>query len=299
MITNAGTGAAATVTVKGFGGNLTGTGAPTGASLSTRAQITANGGAVLVEGTGGGAGTSGNNYGVWVLQGGVITNAGTGAAATVTVKGFGGNLTGTGGSNFGVYVSGTNTQIRSSGGAVLVEGTGGSGASSPAIRMEISGQVVGTTGTPTVTLTGDSMEFLSTPSINAGTNPVVLKPRHGGDAHRSRRGRRADGQSAHAGADRYGTGSGHSGYADHWRQHQRNDHRHHRYYASGQHEYEPGKRRRCPYQRRPGRYGRRNIVPRPRRFAFCGQADQIVNRCHGQHTLIRQRSRDRDQRHYR
>jgi len=45
----------------------------------------------------------------------------------VTVRGTGGNQTGTGSSNIGVYVIGTDARITANGGAVLVEGTGGGG----------------------------------------------------------------------------------------------------------------------------------------------------------------------------
>jgi hypothetical protein len=169
---------AGNVSVKGKGGNSTSNNNFGVQVNAAGAQITANGGAVLVEGTGGGAGTGSSDYGVYLDTFGVITNAGTGAAATVTVKGFGGNLTGTGSVNYGVYVYNAE-QITANGGAISVTGASGSGANSSAIRLE-DGQIVGTTGTPTVTLCGDSMEFLSAPSVDAGTNPVVLKPRTAG-----------------------------------------------------------------------------------------------------------------------
>ena len=98
--------------------------------LNTGSQITSSGGAVLVEGTGGGAGSSVCQFWRLCRHAGTITSAGTEAGATVTVRGFGGNTTGTGGDNYGVYVNGTNSQITSSGGAVLVEGTGGGANSS-------------------------------------------------------------------------------------------------------------------------------------------------------------------------
>ncbi len=182
VITNAGTGASATVTVRGTGGNLTGSGSQNHGVLVNiaNAQISASGGAVLVEGTGGGAGTGGINYGVWVASDGIISNAGTGTGATVTVRGTGGNLTGTGNQNSGVLVQSTNTQITSSGGAISVIGSSGGGTGSPAIWLVAGGQIVATTGTPTVTLSGDSMTLQATPSVNAGTNPVVLEPRTAG-----------------------------------------------------------------------------------------------------------------------
>lgn len=57
---------------------------------------------MTVSGTGGGAGISTINYGVSVLSGGGITAGGNGS---VNVVGKGGNLTGTGRNNFGVFVN--------------------------------------------------------------------------------------------------------------------------------------------------------------------------------------------------
>ncbi len=307
MITSAGTGAGATVTVRGFGGNTRVRGSyNNGVYLYyANAQITSSGGAVLVEGTGGGAGTSRENIGVYVYQEGTITSAGTGAGATVTVRGWGGNTAGTSGDyNSGVMLWGTNSRITSSGGAVTVEGTGGgagngagnygvnvsnpgtitsagpaatvtvtgvgsstaaagsyntgvniyagritssggniavhgtrgAGTSGSGIQISDGGQIAGTTGTPTVTLTADAMNLLSTPSVDAGANTVILRPstagtridlggadvltgspltlgltdaeldaRHGRDAHdRRRRQRRDDRQRGGLAAGRHG-----------------------------------------------------------------------------------------------
>lgn len=162
VITNAGTSVGATVTVTGRGGNNSGTSGSVnyGVRVSSSGQITASGGAVLVEGTGGGTGASVNNYGVFVESNGVITNGGTGAGATVTVRGIGGNSTGTSGNtNYGVFVSGAGTQIMANGGAVLVEGTGGGTGTSTnnyGVQIESGGLITnGGTGTgATVTVRG-------------------------------------------------------------------------------------------------------------------------------------------------
>ena len=180
-ITSAGTESSANVTVKGSGGN-TGGGISENYGVYVRdanSQITSNGGAVLVEGTGGGAGNGSDNHGV-VVANGIITSAATRAGATVTVKGFGGNLAGTGGSNHGVRVANADSRIASSGGNMHVVGTAGGGASSFGIRVESDGQITGTTGAPTITLTADSMTLLSSASINATSGAVVLQPYHAG-----------------------------------------------------------------------------------------------------------------------
>jgi hypothetical protein len=180
-ITNAGTHITATVTVHGHGGNDSddGLGGNHGVHVnSSNSLITSSGGAVMVDGTGGGAGSSSSNYGVQVSFGGVITSAGP--AARVTVQGSGGNTTGTGGDNFGIWVSGSGSQISSSGGVIAIVGEGGSGASSRGVLVDGDGQVLATTGTPTVTLTADSMNLLSATSVDADGNRVILQPRTAG-----------------------------------------------------------------------------------------------------------------------
>lgn len=135
---------------------------------------------MLVEGTGGGSGNGSNNYGVRLENASRITNAGMGAGATVTVNGTGGNALGTGGSNHGVGVHSNDARITSSGGNIAVTGTAG-GASSFAVAIWDNGRISGTTGTPTVTVNGDSMEFTSIPtSIDAGSNTVNLFTRTAG-----------------------------------------------------------------------------------------------------------------------
>ena len=182
-ITNAGSEPGATVTVRGTGGNTTGTGSYNYGVVVTNSdsQITSNGGAVLVEGTGGGGGgtISSYNYGVYVSTMGTITSAGSGPNATVTVNGFGGNPGGSGYSNHGVLVTGSLSTITSSGGDIQVNGTPGSG-SSVGILLQEYGRVTATTGTPTVTLTADSMDLLTFSVIDAGENGVILHPRTAG-----------------------------------------------------------------------------------------------------------------------
>jgi len=197
--------------------SVTGTGGAAGGDLNigvfvvdTGSKITSSGGSVTVIGTGGGTGAiSDGNEGVEVRGGGVISAGGTG---TVLVTGTGG-ATGSN-ENYGVYVSGTGSIITSSGGAVTVIGTGGgTGASSfnRGIYILLSGQIsAGGTGTVSVTgtagvgvstgidltsagsittnssgaavtLTADSMKFVST-SVVSSTGTVTLRNKTAGVA---------------------------------------------------------------------------------------------------------------------
>ncbi len=171
-------GGAGTVSVTGTGGSGTGSSNYGVYVVNSGSQITSSGGAVLVKGTGGGAGTSAGNYGVYIASSGVITSAGTGAGATVTVEGQGGNTSGTGGnSNYGVYVVSSGSQITSSGGAVLVEGVGTS--NSEAVRLESAGAI--TSGSDaSITLTADSVNLVSSTSIDSGSGTTTLRTRAAG-----------------------------------------------------------------------------------------------------------------------
>ena len=82
---------------------------------------------------------------LYVLFAGQITAGGSG---TVAVTGTGGSVPGN--NNYGVYVSGANAQITSSGGAVTVTGTGTNGADD--IRMESGGKITSTPATAGITL---------------------------------------------------------------------------------------------------------------------------------------------------
>ena len=148
-------GGSGTVTVTGTGGTSIGN---TNHGVWVReinSQITSSGGAVVVNGTGGGAGSSTGNYGVILSFFGVITSAGTGSGATVSVTGQGGNTSGTGSSNIGVSVV-AEARISSSGGALLVEGTGTS--NSAAVQLQISGEI-SSGSNAAITITADSLDF--------------------------------------------------------------------------------------------------------------------------------------------
>ncbi|MCO6459575.1 MAG: VCBS repeat-containing protein, partial [Pirellulaceae bacterium] len=178
-ITSAGTGTAATVTVVGQGGNLSGTGGSNnGVQVENLgSQITSSGGAVSVTGTGGGAGTAGFNYGVGVSASGLITSAGTGSGATVNVVGQGGNAAGTGSGNYGVLVLDSGSQITSSGGAVLITGTGTS--NSAAVRLDNSGSIASGSNAA-ITITADSVTLLPGTSVNSGPGTTTFVQRTAG-----------------------------------------------------------------------------------------------------------------------
>ncbi len=175
FVTQGGTitgGNGASVTVHGEGGNSTGNNNYGVAVSWANSRITSTDGAVLVEGIGGGTGSSAGDHGVVVSQAGTITS-GTGAAVTVT--GTGGNSAGS--SNTGVLVHGSSSRITSGGGTIELIGDAGGAASSFGIQTGYSGQI---TGAAAITLTADSMNLASTPSVNAGSNAVILRPRTAG-----------------------------------------------------------------------------------------------------------------------
>ena len=107
-------------------------------------------GILMVKGKGGNSGTC---RGVVVEAGGTIT----GGTAAVSVMGTGGSSASNG--NYGVFVTGTNSQITSSGGNVSVTGTGGgtgTGTSSRnyGIYVQSAGQITAG-GSGTVTVVGN------------------------------------------------------------------------------------------------------------------------------------------------
>ena len=155
------------LTVRGTGGATSG-GSNLGVwVLNAGSTITSGGANVSVTGTGGGTGISTNNKGVQVQAAGQITAGGSG---TVTVVGQGGNLTGTGGANFGVYVFNASSTITSSGGNVSVTGTGGGATTSTSnegIRLEAAGQITAG-GSGTVTVMGSGGNLTGTGGENHG-----------------------------------------------------------------------------------------------------------------------------------
>ncbi len=164
------------VTVVGHGGGTT-IGGHNNAGVFigfSNARITSSGGNVAVSGIGGGRTTSNDNDGVRVTSSGIITAGGSGS---VTVTGHGGNASGTGNFNYGVQITAMNSQVTSSGGDITITGTSGAGASSEAIKVSETGEIVSSTGTAVVTLIGDSLNLESSVSVDAGSNSVIVHPR--------------------------------------------------------------------------------------------------------------------------
>jgi hypothetical protein len=195
-ITAGGTG---NVTVLGWGGNRNGTTGLNNHGIlvdsagngQAPGYISSGGGDVVVQGDGGGgsadspsASSSGTNCGVSAFQGGYITAGGSGA---VSVTGQGGNRSpgATGAGNLGVYVADRNgttsnlySSIRSNGGAVTVNGTGGgsqtaagSSNSNHGVQVKLGGTITaGGTGTVSVTGTGGNPSVTGTGGSNCGVN---------------------------------------------------------------------------------------------------------------------------------
>src|SRR5262245_10202029 len=140
-------GGTGTVTVQGTGGAGSGD-QNDGIIVSLGAKITSGGGNVQLTGQAGGSSSSGFNAGLYVSAS-TITAGGTGK---VTVQGTGGATSG--GSNFGIWLSGSTSLITSGGGAVQVTGLGGGSGSSGnnhGVHLFNGGQIsAGGTGTVTV-----------------------------------------------------------------------------------------------------------------------------------------------------
>ncbi len=161
------------LTVVGTGGASAGINNLGVVVTGAQSQISSAGGDVTVTGTGGGVGNSIFNYGVRVAAAAELTAGGSG---TVTVIGHGGNSEGTGDGNYGVSIGVNNARISSGGGSISVTGTAGSGSTRFGIALMSNGQIVATTGTPTVTLVADRMDLETSSSlIDAGGNTVLLR----------------------------------------------------------------------------------------------------------------------------
>jgi hypothetical protein len=155
------------VTVTGLGGGSLDSSFNVGVEVNGSGQITSGGsGNVVVTGTGGPS-TGNGNAGVQVSTAGVITAGGSG---TVTVSGTGGS--GMGGSfKDGVRVQGTDSRIRSSGGAVTVTGHAGenSDMQSNGVFLAFGGRIT-SGGSGPVTVNG----FGATNALDFG-NGVLLQ----------------------------------------------------------------------------------------------------------------------------
>lgn len=146
----------------------TGTGNFAGVDLTDASLAVTGAGAIDLFGRGGNTGT--DNYGVVLQEGAVVAGGGVG---TTSVEGTGGASSGS--DNHGVFVLDSSSRISSSGGNIEVVGTPGGGTGQFGIQIDADGQVLATTGTPSVTLIANTMNLASTSSVNAGANTVRLR----------------------------------------------------------------------------------------------------------------------------
>jgi mucin-19 len=156
-------GAGALVTSATGNISLTGTGAATtggtdlGISVFNAGTVQSTGAAtVSLAGYGGGSGAGGSDHGVYVT--GTVKSTAASSGGGVTIIGYGGDMGGSGASNFGTYVT-TGTVTSISGNIVIDGNTGGSGTlttSTGATNYGIfdNAATISTTGTATVTLNG-------------------------------------------------------------------------------------------------------------------------------------------------
>ncbi len=163
---------AGTITLSGTGGPSTSDTNLGVYVVGSDALITSSRANVSVTGTGGGVDASHGNDGVRVELGGQITAGGSGS---VTVVGQGGNLSGTGDDNSGVFVNNTNSRITSGGGNVSVTGTGG-GAGGGIYNsgvVVVDSAAISAGGSGTVTVIGQGGNLTGTGGFNYGVSVVA------------------------------------------------------------------------------------------------------------------------------
>jgi methionine-rich copper-binding protein CopC len=85
----------------------------------------------------------------------------------------------TAGTFTGISLNGASVSATGAG-SITLAGRGGTVGENVGIQIQNDGQVTGTTGTSSITLLADSMTLTSTPSVDAGSNAVVLRPQTAG-----------------------------------------------------------------------------------------------------------------------
>lgn len=125
-------------------------------------------GTLSITGTGGGITNSGSDYGLYVVSGGVISTV----DGNLTVNNSTGGGAGSGANNHGVYITGTNSTIKTTGsGNLSVTGTGGSpngtGTSNHGVNCATA-NCIQTTGTGTISITGTGGNALGSGGANYG-----------------------------------------------------------------------------------------------------------------------------------
>ncbi len=143
-----GTSGAGKITIAGLGGSPAGGNNHIGIEIG--GSITAAGtGGIKLTGTGGAAtGASNQSHGIYVLATGFVS----GGAADVTMTGVGGSMAGSGNTNYGIQMLG---QVQTTTGNITMTGTGSGSSGGTNFGVAISGGAdVQTTGTGSITLTG-------------------------------------------------------------------------------------------------------------------------------------------------
>lgn len=151
-VTTTGTG---TIDITGNGGGNTNSGSNYGVYVVSGAVISVvNGNLTVHNSTGGGAGSGTNNYGVYIS--GTNSSIKSTGSGNVSVTGSGGNSTGSGASQHGIYCQSADCITSSSTGTITVNGTGGgsSGAGNYGIQIFSPGSITAAGASITVTGTG-------------------------------------------------------------------------------------------------------------------------------------------------
>jgi len=168
-----------TITLNGTAYGTAAGAATYGVNLSGGAIITAVNGLISVTGTNNSTGTGTGNDGVYVtFAGSTIKSTGTGG---VTVLGFGGDLAGVGGADYGVVWDVANGIQSSSTGAINITGTGGDtgggGGSNNGVYATAAltggGGAINITGTPSNS-TGGGNYGIYLASVAAGSGTLTL-----------------------------------------------------------------------------------------------------------------------------
>lgn len=150
------------ISMTGTGGGNTNSASNYGIEISTGSILSAADGNLTVVATGGGAGTGTNNHGIYITgTGSTLKTTGSGL---ISVTGNGGNSTGSGGTNVGVYINNVNGINSLGTGNISVTGTGGLGTAGSNHGVYIAGSMISASGNISVTGTGGN----STGNSNRG-----------------------------------------------------------------------------------------------------------------------------------
>ncbi len=159
-ITTTGSG---TISITGNGNGTSNSNSDYGLRVAAGGSISAeNGNLTINNSTGGGAGSGANNYGVYITgTNSTIESTGSG---NISITGTGGNPSGSSGSNYGVYCNVVNCIQATGTGAISVTGTGSTSSGGSNNGIFVAGSINASGGAMTITGTGGN----SSGSSNAG-----------------------------------------------------------------------------------------------------------------------------------